>query len=37
VSISVASDDEGLAKEAFSMYIDVLEKENIPYTLEDKA
>ena len=37
VSISVASDDEGLAKEAFSMYIDVLEKANIPYTLEDKA
>ncbi len=37
VSISVASDDEGLAKEAFSMYVDVLEKENIPYSLEDKA
>ncbi len=37
VSISVASDNESLAKEAFSMYIDVLEKANIPYTLEDKA
>jgi len=36
-SISVASDDEALAKEAFSMYIDLLEKENISYTLEDKA
>ena len=37
VSISVASDNESLAKEAFSMYLDVLEKANIPYTLEDKA
>ncbi len=37
VSISVASDDENLAKEAFSMYVDVLEKANIPYSLEDKA
>jgi len=37
VSISVASDDESLAKEAFSMYADVLEKANISYTLEDKA
>ena len=37
VSISVASDNKSLAKEAFSMYVDVLEKANIPYTLEDKA
>ena len=37
VSISVASDDESLGKEAFSMYVDVLEKANIPHTLEDKA
>ena len=37
VSISVASSDDALAKEAFSMYIDVLEKAHIPYTLEDKA
>jgi len=36
-SISIASDDEALAKEAFSLYIDLLEKENISYTLEDKA
>jgi len=37
VSISVASEDEALAKEAFSLYTDLLEKENIAYTLEDKA
>jgi len=37
VSISVASEDETLAKEAFSMYIDVLEKAHIPYTLSDEA
>jgi len=37
VSISVASDDNTLAKDAFSMYINVLKKANIPYTLEDRA
>jgi len=37
VTLSVASDDEALTKEAFSLYIDLLEKENISYTLEDRA
>ena len=37
VSISVVSDDDALAKDAFSMYINVLKKANIPYTLEDRA
>ncbi len=35
VSISVASDNDNLAKEAFKMYVDVVKKANIPYSLED--
>jgi molybdopterin-biosynthesis enzyme MoeA-like protein len=37
VSISVASDDAALAQDAFNQYIAVLEKDNIPYVLDDKA
>jgi len=37
VSISVASHDEGKAKEAFEQYIDLLEKKQIRYGLNDKA
>jgi len=37
VSISVASDDEKLSNDAFAQYIEILEKENIPYILEDKV
>jgi molybdopterin-biosynthesis enzyme MoeA-like protein len=37
VSISVASDDEALAKEAFDMYIDLLEAKNIVYGLNDES
>jgi hypothetical protein len=35
VSISVASEDERLAKEAFAHYIDHLENRKISYTLDD--
>jgi molybdopterin-biosynthesis enzyme MoeA-like protein len=37
ISISVASDDAQLAQDAFDQYIAVLAKNNIPYTLDDKA
>jgi hypothetical protein len=37
VSISVASHDEQKAKEAFQMYIDLLEKKQIRYGLNDEA
>lgn len=37
VSLSVASRDEKLAFEAFSMYIDLLEKKNIAYGLHDES
>jgi len=37
VSISVASDDEILAKEAFQMYIDLLEAKGIKYGLNDES
>ena len=37
VTISVASDDQNLAKKAFKMYTDTLQKKNISYTLEDEA
>jgi molybdopterin-biosynthesis enzyme MoeA-like protein len=37
VTISVASDDAQLCKDAFALYIEVLETNAIPYTLEDKA
>ncbi len=37
VSISVASHDEKKAKEAFQMYIDLLEKKQIRYGLNDEA
>ncbi|SFV51643.1 CinA-related protein [hydrothermal vent metagenome] len=36
VTISVSSDNQTLAKEAFSKYTDVLKKENISYLLKDK-
>ena len=36
VSISVASTDEKLAFESFNMYIDILEKQNIVYSLHDQ-
>ncbi len=36
VSLSVASTDEKLAFESFHMYIDVLEKKNIVYSLHDE-
>jgi molybdopterin-biosynthesis enzyme MoeA-like protein len=37
VSISVASEDEKLAEEAFARYIDHLKSRQIPYTLNDEA
>jgi len=37
VSLSVASDDMEVAKNTFAEYIILLEKNNIPYTLIDKA
>lgn len=37
VSISVASYDEKAAQDAFTMYTDLLEKEEIYYTLEDES
>ena len=37
VSISVACDDEALAKEAFQMYIDLLEAKGIKYGLNDES
>ena len=37
VSISVASDDEALATEAFQMYIALLEDKNIVYGLHDES
>jgi len=37
VSISVASHDEATAKEAFSHYINHLETQQIPYTLDDEV
>ena len=37
VSISVASDDEPLADEAFQMYIDLLKEKKIPYGLNDES
>ena len=36
VSISVASTDEELALKCFNMYIDILEKQNIVYSLHDQ-
>ncbi|TNF43884.1 MAG: competence/damage-inducible protein A [Epsilonproteobacteria bacterium] len=36
VSISVASTDEKLALDSFNMYIDVLKKKNIVYSLQDE-
>jgi len=36
VSISVASTDEKLALESFKKYIDILEKQNIVYSLHDQ-
>jgi len=36
VSISVASDEQDLAKKAFKMYTDTLEQKNIPYALIDE-
>jgi len=36
VSISVASDNEKLSNDAFAQYIEVLESNHIPYTVEDK-
>ncbi len=36
VSISVASDDEALAQEAFNMYIELLESKGIVYGLNDE-
>jgi hypothetical protein len=35
VTISIASDDEALAKESFEKYIDLLEGKNIVYGLND--
>ena len=37
VSISVASEDEKLAQESFEMYVELLEKKNIVYALQDEA
>ena len=37
VSISVACEDKHLAKEAFSLYTQLLDEENIHYTLTDEA
>ena len=37
VSISVASHDEVLAEKSFNMYIDLLKRKNIYYSLEDEA
>ncbi len=37
VSISVASDDEALAQEAFNMYIELLESKGIVYGLNDEC
>jgi len=37
VSISVASEDEALAQESFNMYVDLLERKNIVYALQDEA
>ncbi len=37
VSISVASDDEALAKEAFEMYTELLEAKGIKYGLNDES
>jgi len=37
VSISVASDDETAASEAFQMYIDLLKAKKIPYGLHDES
>ena len=37
VSISVASDDEKLAFDAFQMYLDLLEGKNITYGLHDES
>jgi len=36
VTISVASQDEIMAKEAFNRYITLLEEKKIPYRLEDE-
>jgi hypothetical protein len=37
VSISVASEDALLAKQSFQKYINVLERNNIVYALQDEA
>ena len=37
VSISVASDDQTLAQESFTRYVDLLKEKNISYTLTDEA
>ncbi|NOR55280.1 MAG: competence/damage-inducible protein A [Sulfurovum sp.] len=37
VSISVASDDQNLAKKAFEMYTDTLQQKNIHYALVDES
>jgi molybdopterin-biosynthesis enzyme MoeA-like protein len=37
VSISVASHDETAAKNAFQLYINLLESKNIPYSLTDES
>ena len=37
VSISVASEDEELAQQSFDMYVDLLERKNIVYALQDEA
>jgi hypothetical protein len=37
VAISVASEDDALAKQAFKMYTDVLEDQNIHYGLQDES
>jgi len=37
VSISVASDDETLAQEAFDLYLDLLNEKEIVFTLSDET
>lgn len=36
VTISIASEDEGLAKKCFALYVEILERKNIVYAFVDK-
>jgi len=37
VTISVASENKDLARQSFNMYIELLNRKNIPYNLQDEA